>query len=517
MLMGVEVLADDHGGQGVFLTDDFDFFKGDSALEVMRLSRRYDLKTLLGVDNTQFKKIVNQSLGELAQLSETCMLVYFILVVHLLGLEDTGAGFPTHLTEYISSTLLTTQVPNASNCMDALLEGYGHVVLFHELKRNLDTLHEAAVKHIPFQQNYSVALLHQLYSAVVSRVLEIPQLEPGRTDGDREDDDSFIVSPTLVPTLDFVNHGDETRCNAYYDIDRSNGDIVLNLERSKVDASSLRREVLISYTDIEDSLVVITKYGFDPADDASSNAIKIFSCPFDKTLLNSIDCKGISVRNFYRWFCVLPTLQFVRAADGAWGINNSIKEFARLLLPFVCDAQTQETIWQHSEGEDAENRFMAYFKENCDPSEYETISYPMVIKQYKWYESSENDFMPLPPCVWSIKSKFTKGRAIPVMEQEDYVMDLLQNDSLLYEATLKNFANYLKAYIYERLTKLQKVKLQDNTALALLISREEASLKNTLTQLGQEQSIYLDSNDPKYQNIPVIPTRNIEEPLNLLE
>lgn len=501
VLNDVEVLTDDHGGYGVFLSDLVDF-KGKH-LEVMRLSQCYDIKRLLGcIDSKQFKTIINDSLGELSQLSETCMLVYFILVIHLMAMEG-AEGIPNHITEYISSVLLTTEINNASNCIDALMEHYGHVVLFHELKHNLDTLHEAAVSHIPYQQHYSVGVLRQLYSAIVSRVLEIPQLsEASSADG------SFVVTPSLVPTLDYVNHGDETTRNAYYDIDRTNGDIVLRLDPTKIRKKGLRREVLISYTDIEDSMGLITKYGFDPANDTESQAIKLFSCPLDKKLLSSIDSQGINIRNFYKWFCVLPTIQFVRQTTGEWCINNTISEFARLLLPFVIDPQTGESYWQYSDGEATEQRFMKYIKETY---ENEDITYSMVKDQYQWYEASSNDYIPLPPCVWYIKSKFTE-ETCDVMEQEDYVMNLLQTNSSIFEATLENFESYLKKYIDNRIKILQAIDSQNNTALSQIVNREMMSLSNTLTQLQSGKSIYLNSDDPRYQTLPVIPTRNIEDP-----
>ncbi|KAL3232324.1 Cytochrome c lysine N-methyltransferase 1 [Nakaseomyces bracarensis] len=520
---GVEVLEDDYGGYGVFIAEPRLLQErcksraGDRAvkegrLEVLRVSQVYDIKRLLammdseGTNGKFFKTIINVSLEQLSQLSETCILVFFVLVIHLMDIE--GYNVPKDFSEYISTVLVKTTVGNASNCVDSLLESYGHVILFHDLENNLEILHDTATRNIPFTKHYSKKLLTQLYSAIVSRVLEIPQI----TDGDNGDD-SFEVTPSLVPMLDYVNHGDERKRNAFYDVDRATGDIVLYLDLTRIDLQkvSSKNEILISYTDVEDSMGIITKYGFDPANDLGSTATKIFSCPFYKKYLETKpNTQGLNVRNFYRWLCVLPTIQFLRDPEGHWLINNALDEFMRLLLPFVCDPGTGEGYWEYSDSPEVKERFMEYFEE-YDPLD-ERITYDMVRQQFKWYESSNNDFMPFPPCVWSIKQNFTSGKSISVMEQEDYVITILKENNDIYNSTIRSFESYLKEYIKNRKVALHSLTTSKDSALSQIANRELKTLSAILIRMESGKSIYINSDEPEYKLLPVVPSRNIEEP-----
>lgn len=100
---------------------------------------------------------------------------------------------------------------------------------------------------------------------VRSRVLEIPE-----SCGEGDD---FVVNTSLVPVLDYVNH-DNSEQNAWFDVDRNTGDVLLIYQHDKSHDSEI--QVYISYTPTEDMTSFLFLYGFLP----NSSSLKKFSLHF---------------------------------------------------------------------------------------------------------------------------------------------------------------------------------------------------------------------------------------------
>ncbi|XDT20708.1 [Cytochrome c]-lysine N-methyltransferase [Nakaseomyces glabratus] len=525
---GIAVQKDSYGGYGVYIVDPGalvgcnDPKLGGDKIELLRVSSVFNVKNLMEAMNAlegeyaedgqraadMFKSIIGSSIEELSAVSETCLLVYFMMVIYLMG--EQGYAVPMKISRYIDTVLLGTTVNNASNCIESMLIHYEHVALFHELDNNLQKLHKTLISKMPSKKNYSIELLRQIYSATVSRVLEIPQEL-------HEENymDNYVVTPSLVPILDYVNHGDKTSRNAYYDVDRRKGDIILYLDLTVVNPGKLKpnTEVLITYKDIEDSLAMITKYGFDPAN-YTTTGTKIFSCTFDKIYLstNKFD-NEIDIRNFYQWFSINPSLQFVLNSENEWLINDSLAEFERLLVPFATSSQRSEHYWIYSDGDDARKRFMEYF--DVDEVDDEDEAWAQLETQFKWFESSENDLMPFPPCVWTVKSKFLKEKEATGYELEKVIQNKLETSRALYNETTNQFQAYLENYLDYRIDVLQEYSpevTENENAVSQLIARELSVLLKIRDRINNNKSIFLNSEDKKYAKLPLLPTKNVERP-----
>lgn len=166
----------------------------------------------------------------------------------------------------------------------------------------------------------------QLNAAVRSRTLEIPCI----MENEEEDDDDFVVDVTLVPVMDFVNH-DNAELNAYFDVDKTTGDVVLMLDRDKVKTSEEEFQVFISYSLQEDMNKFFMNYGFVP----TSNVEKVLELPvfgyFNSKLIESekLNDRIYALRQS-------PNVQFlVNYKDGAIDTVQCIAEETYAYFAFV--------------------------------------------------------------------------------------------------------------------------------------------------------------------------------------
>lgn len=216
---------------------------------------------------------------------------------------------------------------------------------------------------VEYQEFLDDEFLRHIELSVVSRLLEIPEALPeeeekGRydilnnrkvlnpttvyTDNDpdatvieQDDEDGdgkkygFAVSSTLVPVIDFVNHSND-KMNAFFDVDASNGDILLRLFNEKFtseDNIPESIELFIRYSDYEDVLKFVTAYGFIPR---SVKVQPIFEHAIDREYLNEYFVRSEIDGQKYehnlglllKWIGVQPNVQFVIQ----YNIDGSIKD-----------------------------------------------------------------------------------------------------------------------------------------------------------------------------------------------
>lgn len=267
-------IDDPASGHGLFV--DLSLIEGkaqESTLELLRVPflARFDLKslmTLLGDDDqyssvqkrenlqAMVKKVFMEftQLEELTEvLNETTILVFYFTLFALL--RDTFE-LPKVVDFYLEKVLLNTTVESGVMCYDPTTDLYGQRPHFLALSNSLRILtsffEETVGGSLPVGP-----LLKQVYAAVASRCLEIPEEV-------QEDSDDFVVNNTLVPVLDYANHSNDMK-NAHFDLDRETRDVLLLLETDRCPQCKTKFEVLISYSPIEDPASFMFFYGFIPS------------------------------------------------------------------------------------------------------------------------------------------------------------------------------------------------------------------------------------------------------------
>lgn len=209
---------------------------------------------------------------------------------------------------------------------------------------------------------------YQVVGAVKSRVLEIPH-------GTDKDDD-YYTNVTLVPLLDFANHLNVLKSNAYFDVDKSTGDVLLKLKSSKLQSGTF--EVTISYSTTESVQHFIQTYGFIPR----SDDYQLFEYRIPRALINSginevMNSSGIAYDKIVKWLRILPQFQLVRSSDDVFVnfFSNSLP------LAFIEGLQYDEK-WT----ENAHKAFTEYNEVEIDSHQFEAEVLPMLVHQESHYD-----------------------------------------------------------------------------------------------------------------------------------
>ncbi|ODQ81452.1 hypothetical protein BABINDRAFT_159739 [Babjeviella inositovora NRRL Y-12698] len=143
---------------------------------------------------------------------------------------------------------------------------------------------------------------HQINAAVKSRILEIPEEIESKSD-------DFLTNVTLVPLLDFANHSNGDKLNAYFDIDRVSGDVLLKFDAEKLSDGEV--EVCITYTKNEDVAKVFMNYGFVPQ---LSQAPSVYELYFDEEILLGMNMEYPT--GLLKWLKVMPCAQVIETESG---------------------------------------------------------------------------------------------------------------------------------------------------------------------------------------------------------
>ncbi|KAK6461305.1 cytochrome c methyltransferase [Scheffersomyces coipomensis] len=135
--------------------------------------------------------------------------------------------------------------------------------------------------------------------------------------------DDYYTNVTLVPILDFANHTHHN--NSYFDIDRSNKDIVLKLKREALNkwkqTNEKRFEITINYSPIESIQNFITTYGFIPIEKDPQD--KYFQL-YELQLINSNKYYP-HITEMFKWLRILPQIQIVFNQDEVYFNFNDNK------------------------------------------------------------------------------------------------------------------------------------------------------------------------------------------------
>lgn len=226
--------------------------------------------------------------------------------------------------------------------------------------------YEALNLQLSISQYFGYEVFHHILAAVRSRVLEIPHenkekgeinlKEIGKEEKEEKNCDDYYTNISLVPLLDFANHLDQLTSNAYYDIDRDNGDILLKLKH--FDVSKDEVEVTISYSREEHIQDFIRTYGFIPKSGKDYQLLELF-IPDDicDQVMNDLKgTAGVPYRRMMKWLRILPVLYLIGRGDE---IYISFSQ-SRLPLIFLHDLK------YHSDWPTRARELLATTEDNLD-------------------------------------------------------------------------------------------------------------------------------------------------------
>ncbi|KAK6198511.1 uncharacterized protein RJT21DRAFT_115469 [Scheffersomyces amazonensis] len=136
----------------------------------------------------------------------------------------------------------------------------------------------------------------------------------GSTISKRNNNGDYYTNVTLVPILDFANH--KHNSNSYFDIDRSNKDIVLKLRREIINElnDNDEIEITISYSPTESIQHFITTYGFIP-ELVKNPSIKEYYQLFEYKLIH-LDKYYPHATQICKWLRIMPQVQIVLSNKG---------------------------------------------------------------------------------------------------------------------------------------------------------------------------------------------------------
>ncbi|CAH2355340.1 hypothetical protein CLIB1423_25S00100 [[Candida] railenensis] len=319
------------GGIGLFYTStntnsDTSVEKVDR--ELLRLKLKYDYNELLG-DLSQLKPensaIVKNVLSTVRPSTETAILqCYFVAFKICIDLAGASAKEDEKLAEFIPyvDILCNTHVDEL-----VMEEGENGTSRFlssvaarqsSQLKRYTD-LNSELGKLLKKEDSAIIKLqaFKQIEAAVRSRVLEIPYEDRASSaeaiiESEGKEDD-YYTNVTLVPLLDFVNHSSELEKNAYFDVDKETGDILLKLKEGV--QISEGTEITICYSPTQNIQAMVKTYGFIPTL-AEKGAVQLFELILPPTFLNPYlqrfnNDENTDFATILKWLQIFPLVQLV--------------------------------------------------------------------------------------------------------------------------------------------------------------------------------------------------------------
>jgi len=243
----------------------------ETCREIMRSCKQNKTSTLLFI-----QQCLRQYCSEAPVVSESYILVAycvaFLVLKRLSRLDDLQSSSIGFVQQYLD-VLIETKVYNLNNDDINLLIEYvnefpGNTLIQEVVYRLKDGGSAKFAKYVNEEllkgKHYGIISdndVIQIITAVRSRELEIPHDCFNAND---EEGSNFTVGIKLVPILDFANH-DNGQVNAYFDLDRSNNDVLLKLDTKcfKQQGGQVH-EVFISYNPVEEISRFFVTYGFIP-------------------------------------------------------------------------------------------------------------------------------------------------------------------------------------------------------------------------------------------------------------
>lgn len=452
---------DPSSGYGLFV--DLETVKiqpNQETLELLRIPKTvtFDIHTLLELfnDRSQFSSShqfersnsrVKAAFSEFVSfphvkeiVSETVILVFFFVLFQLIKKEF---EIPPVVQYYLENVLLETKIDSAAKCPDLMKKYYGQYGSSIALSDQLETLEAFFVDHLK-EITCPSSILRQLYAAISSRCLEIPQEVDANTD-------DFLVNSSLVPIIDFANHDNKLQ-NAHFDVDRKTDDVLLLLDVEKCASKNEPFEVFISYSPVEDLFSFMFSYGFAPS---TNNKFQFTNISIDRKYLGRHAASNSNLRLFFKWLRIIPVIQLIKYRN-QWYINDVIEEFAYILLPFIAlPGKPTTSCWMY------------------DSQSYKTFSYfhlhaykkgedeESLLNQYKrsieMKESDDKDFIDLPPLAWSMQfeneqMQVCRGRVTKEQALEVAPFGVQE----VFEGAIEAFSKFFMDYMEWRTDEISK-------------------------------------------------------------
>ncbi|CAI4053315.1 hypothetical protein SUVZ_15G2640 [Saccharomyces uvarum] len=400
-------------------------------------------------------------------LTETNLLILYFMIFQTI---HDNYEIPGSIEYYLNNVLMSIEVESAVDPIESLAKDYGHYPQIFGLQETLGLFKDL------FQEYLDASDIKHLYSAIISRCLEIPE----KTDtGDYE----FSVHSTLVPILDFSNH-DNTQNNAYFDVDPSSNDVLLLLNTDAIRGKSSKPiEVFISYMPTEDLLPMLITYGFIPD---FKETPQFWTISFDREFLRDyteLDLNA-NLRLFYKWLRINPVISLVKYKHNdqiRWFINDTTQEFGSLLLPFIPpldNAKIARWTYDHT-------CHLTFTKMHClvnpETNEHAALvaeNYHSLIEER---ELNGDDFIHLPPLAWSLRYKDAESGCLRQRHMNcDEATSILQQEQEQDKTKTKfRFVSFFRDFLKYRKARITKP--TSNSSISRLLFEQEQEVINDLT------------------------------------
>ncbi|CAI4063836.1 cytochrome c lysine N-methyltransferase SKDI_08G1550 [Saccharomyces kudriavzevii IFO 1802] len=490
---------DPKSGYGLFI--DPTKFSGEEVnngtVQLLRIPKlfTFDINTLLALlgdedeftSKEQFQRTNNKiktALREIMEypgfsrfLTETNLLIiYFMIFQSIFNSYE----IPGSIKYYLKNILMNSDVETAMDTIEDLATDYGHYPQIFGLQETLKLFKDL------FLNLLNVNDIKHLYSAIISRCLEIP--EKSGTKGQE-----FTVHSTLVPVLDFANH-ENTRKNAYFDIDPANNDVLLLLNADVVQERGANSvEVFISYTPTDNLFSMLLTYGFAPD---FKGYPQFWTVSLDRSFLrdyNGLDLNA-ELRTFYKWLHVNPVVSLVKHEHNGqvrWFINDTTPKFDEILLPFIPplgDARIAR--WAYDSA-----CHLMFAKMHClvNPETKEHAA--MIAEKYRSLiqdrELNGDDFINLPPLAWSLRFKDTKSGCMLQrhMNSEEAIAELQREQRQDAAETRSRFVDFFRSFLKYRKSRITKLTSNSNVTSALF-AQELEIIDDLATAIDKSSTIF---------------------------
>ncbi|CAI1728221.1 hypothetical protein SEUBUCD646_0O02760 [Saccharomyces eubayanus] len=458
----------------------------NETVQLLRIPKRctFNINTLLTIlgDENEFSSLeqfqrtgdkIKTTLREIMTypkfsrfLTETNLLILYFMIFETI---HDSYEIPGSIEYYLKNVLMSIEVESAVDSIENLAKDYGHYPQIFGLQEISGLFKDL------FQEYLDASVIKHLYSAIISRCLEIPEKSDT---GDYE----FSVHSTLVPILDFANH-ENSQKNAYFDVDPSSNDVLLLLNTDTIRGKSSKpREVFISYMPTEDLLPMLNTYGFIPDFKESP---QFWTISFDRGFLR--DYIGLDLnadlRLFYKWLRINPVISLVKYEHDdqiRWFINDTTKELSSLLLPFIPPLdKAKNARWVYDSA-----CHLTFTKMHClvnpETNEHATLvaeNYHSLIEEV---ELNGDDFIDLPPLAWSLHYKDAESGCLRQRHTDcEEATSILQHEQeqdttktkLRFVSFFRDFLKYRKARI---------AMPSSNSCIARLLFEQEKEIINDL-------------------------------------
>ncbi|CAI5756232.1 unnamed protein product [Candida verbasci] len=278
---------------GVGLSFNPENLKENEEIELLRIPKSsvFNINTLLEVlqDYKGKEGIESDIIIELLTLIEPnnethIIITYFIAFKYIEKLKS----LPGYIQEYLKilSDTFTISYPEEDvKGADKWIIEYKQMA--NRIKEEYECINSKMAEKFDISIEFSE--YWQIYQAIRSRILEIPQ----------EEEDGYSIDITLVPILDFVNH--EHQNNAHFDIDKQTNDIILLLDKIP---SSEKFEITINYSPENEIVYFYKNYGFRPK---SKNNYQVINLSIREYIAEKFK-DGLMI---CKWIGIYPEIQII--------------------------------------------------------------------------------------------------------------------------------------------------------------------------------------------------------------